>query len=78
MLTRKKKEGRPLPCWEVPRRPKFHQLGCGFEPVRRYNDPKGALFPARDLFLWTSEKAPAPPGASDIAGYQGGAPTAGK
>jgi hypothetical protein len=50
MVACKKKEGRPLPWREVPRRPKFHQPGCGFEPVRRYNDPKGDLFPARDLF----------------------------
>jgi len=59
---RKKKEGRPLPVREVPRRPKFHQLGCGFEPVRRYNVHERDLFPARDLFLWTNEKGTRPAG----------------
>jgi hypothetical protein len=59
-----KRKGAPTSPWEVPRRPKFHQPGCGFEPVRAYNDPKAELFPARELFLWQKKKAPAPPGAS--------------
>src|SRR5262245_33536364 len=73
--THKRKRG-ATSLWEVPRRPKFHRLGCGCGPVRRYNDGRRELFPAKAHFPVQKGKDTRPAGCLKQRGYQGSAPTA--
>src|SRR5215475_7009721 len=73
--THKRKRG-ATSLWEVPRRPKFHRLGCGCGPVRRYNDGRRELFPAKEHFPVQKGKGTRPAGCLKQRGYQGSAPTA--
>src|SRR5262245_6164736 len=73
--THKRKRG-ATSLWEVPRRPKFHRLGCGCGPVRRYNDARRQLFPAKEHFPVQNGKRHPPRRVPKQRGYQGSAPTA--
>jgi hypothetical protein len=74
VLLARKRKGAPTSDWKSPGAPEIHRLGCGCEPVRRYNDRRANLFPAMVHFQTPKKKkAPAPPGAPP---QQGDAPIA--